>query len=1117
MKTAHQSVPAPQQDQDAANKKYVDDNGGGGSTLVFRPGSGNTGPVVFDDFKDLYDNALSGALASGGGQCTILIDDSSQSPAVLDPGDGNIFYDFTGVRLVGIDPHRQVPLNVRAGYGESNNLTITGASYFEGLLVRSSGSDTAFIAQNDQEIVLKNTTFNGAGQYAYDFLSVSGCILHLGDESRLQRTSNAAIRVNGNALTLHVDGSRAVIDYLGAAGFVGGSIDVIIGSASARVDKQQDILLQTFTMAAASGFWNGNPNTKLTATRGTIVSDQTTGNLWENTDGAMAWSAVSGGGAGVDLEYQPPLGIGPAAPMQFQPLAIKPDGSKVYVGSNNTAEIWRILTATNTWDSAAPESIAIAATIQWPNFFVLNADGSKLYIATSDNMTAITVIDTATNTVIGTVSGLSGSSIASMKMHPNGTELWVHQNPNIVDRVSVVTDAVVGTFVGGFTTNTYDTGFSAGGTKYYVTGRDASGVTTVLRIYSTSTYTQVGSFASATQLIGPCAIPDNSEMWFTAWDIGDSIVRIYRFSVATNAQVGTPIDTTFDNSSSYFMVAKSDSSKVYVLQAGSGDVNVVSVGGLAMTNTISLGGGTYGDMEIHPSNTFLYVSSGWASPAWVKVVDLSTETVVDTITNASVTPPAAVPIGAFDTLLITGARLSDAGGGTGSVNLPVVFDDGATPYQNIKANRQSGNASLNDQTKTGITNFGSGGLASGNFATIGGGQGNLASGLNSTIPGGNGNTASGQASVAMGDGSTASALGSMAANLGTAEGDYSAAFNYATVSPGAEGSVAFSDGQVGNDSYGSAALNGGTIGPNCTNCYADGDGYVDDGSYSCHAEGSGFIDNNGNYCHAEGRNTYIGQNVNYSHVEGNGCSVAADSAHAEGDGAEVAVGAYGAHAEGGGTNASGPDAHAEGTYSEAIGYYAHAQNGATVAFGEGSHSEGDGCYAEGDWSHAQGSSSRAKRETQFAHGGGYGGGFGGGVGVAIAQTSWLQYRSFGTIAGPAGTGDLRFGVNSGGSSLFVCEDLRSYDFVFTAVVNGRTAGPTYKTRTIKIKFNARCVAGVATIAGSGAGEAYGDVATWSITPSAVGNAIVLTFNTGADTDTCYVSGNLEFVEVRFAA
>lgn len=295
MKTAHQNVPYPQVDQEVANKKYVDDNaGGGGTTLVFRPGSGNSGPIVWGDFNELYDNALSGALTNGGGQCTVLIDDGDESPAVLDPGPGNISYDFTGVRLVGIDPQRQVPLDVINGSGESDTLTITGASYFEGLNIRSIGNDTAFDAQNDQEITLKRTTFNGAGEYIYDFISTSGCVLYMDDESRMQRTSNAAIRVNGVALTIYVNGNRAVIDNLGVAGFVGGSVDIIIGSSSARVDKQQDILLQTFTMSAAAGFWNGDPNTKLSAGRGTIVVDEITGNQWKNTDGSMAWTAIGG-------------------------------------------------------------------------------------------------------------------------------------------------------------------------------------------------------------------------------------------------------------------------------------------------------------------------------------------------------------------------------------------------------------------------------------------------------------------------------------------------------------------------------------------------------------------------------------------------------------------------------------------------------------------------------------------------------------------------------------------------------------------------------------------------------------------------------------------------------
>jgi hypothetical protein len=282
--------------------------GGGGAgesaatVFTFRPSSGETGPLVWDDFESLYaalDTLRSTNLNSG--KYRIVFDDQS----VGGPGNvvlaqttsPNVTMDFSDIELVGVHQDQNVLANFADSGGEGTSFVINNALWFEGLTVRSAGQDTTFVALADQTITLKRTTFNGQGQYVYDFLGVSGCVVHMDDESRMQRTSNAAMRVNTNALTVHVTGNNCVIDNLGIAGFVGGSIVVDIFSSSAQVDPQQDILNQTFNMRAASGFWSADPNGDLVAERGVLVSDENTGTVWRNTDGGTTWAAFGAGSA----------------------------------------------------------------------------------------------------------------------------------------------------------------------------------------------------------------------------------------------------------------------------------------------------------------------------------------------------------------------------------------------------------------------------------------------------------------------------------------------------------------------------------------------------------------------------------------------------------------------------------------------------------------------------------------------------------------------------------------------------------------------------------------------------------------------------------------------------
>jgi YVTN family beta-propeller protein len=76
-------------------------------------------------------------------------------------------------------------------------------------------------------------------------------------------------------------------------------------------------------------------------------------------------------------------------------VAVKPDGSKVYVASLADGIVSVIDTATNTVSATIPVGV-------FPEGVAVKPDGSKVYVA-NVNTGTVSVIATATNTVIATI------------------------------------------------------------------------------------------------------------------------------------------------------------------------------------------------------------------------------------------------------------------------------------------------------------------------------------------------------------------------------------------------------------------------------------------------------------------------------------------------------------------------------------------------------------------------------------------------------------------------------------------------------------------------------------------------------------------------------------------
>jgi hypothetical protein len=507
---------------------------------------------------------------------------------------------------------------------------------------------------------------------------------------------------------------------------------------------------------------------------------------------------------------------------------------------------------------------------------VFNADGSKMYVL---NLGAIWVVDTATNAILGYVTGFTSGDTYT-HMAANGTELWAcGANASFsrkIFRADMATDAFfVGSISSSLLGGARSVAFNATGSKFYEAGASQSGIgTPQVAIYDATTHTLITTIDDDTSkgYSNIVALPDGSEMWFMYQSGG---TKIRRLSTTTDAIVGTDIATSSSSSSAGtfgYVVANPVLPEVYV-SLNNGNIDVISTTTHAVVATITAeahtgSAGYY--LSVSPDGNKLYQINPWLEPYSVNVIDTATRLIIDQVTVDSVSPPTPTDVGAFTTLKFAGPVITDDGDGQASLDFPVIYGEGVTSNTNIKANRTLSDRSITDETKKGITNFGSGSTASEDYATVVGGKENVASGVYST--------ASGYAS-------TASGIAATAVNGGFASGDNAFASNYAS---------ALSE-----------------------SSHAEGDGYVDTDSYGAHAEGAGYVGNNAVYAHAEGNGLAFGE---MSHAEGSG----------EADGTA-------AHAEGFGTTAIGGASHAAGLFARALRYSEYAYSSGSLGnYGTGS-------------------------------------------------------------------------------------------------------------------------------------------------------------------------------------
>jgi len=289
--------------------------------------------------------------------------------------------------------------------------------------------------------------------------------------------------------------------------------------------------------------------------------------------------------------------------------------ARAYVTNDNSDTVSVIDTATNT----------VVATVDvgiFPIDVAVSPDGTRAYVVNSSGST-VSVIDTATNTVVATLAVEHPTGVA---VTPDGTRAYVTGGTDGTYRVSVIdtaTNTVVATVGVGAAPKAV--AITSDGGRAYVTNSASNTVSVI----NTATNTVVATVGVGSVPDAVAVTPDGRRVYVTNTfaDTVSVIDTTTLFTVATVPVIG----------GAYGIAITPDGTQAYVVN---GQVAVIDTATNAVVRYVGVEGEA-GDVAVTPDGTRAYVTSRASNT--VSVIDTTTNTMVATIVGGG--EPRALAIG----------------------------------------------------------------------------------------------------------------------------------------------------------------------------------------------------------------------------------------------------------------------------------------------------------------------------------------------------------------------------------------------------------------------------------------------------------------------------------------
>ena len=246
----------------------------------------------------------------------------------------------------------------------------------------------------------------------------------------------------------------------------------------------------------------------------------------------------------------------------------------------------------------------------------VRGDESLVYVTNQGGSNTVSVINTATNTVVATIP--VGIVPGLLAVSPDGTRVYVpNQGSDTVSVINTASNTVVATIPAG--SQPVGAGVSPDGARVYVTNTNANTVSVI----NSATNTVITTIPVGTAPTGVAVTPDGTRAYVTnAFSDNVSVIN-----TATNTVVATIPIAGFIPTPQLVAVSP-NGTRAYVTNAFTNNVSVIDTATNTVVATIPAGNQPTGVM-VTPDGTRAYVTNFLNNN--VSVIDTATNTVVATI------------------------------------------------------------------------------------------------------------------------------------------------------------------------------------------------------------------------------------------------------------------------------------------------------------------------------------------------------------------------------------------------------------------------------------------------------------------------------------------------------